>query len=64
MGRAGHGEPAADYSPFIQKIVIGAVIVLAVTFDEFTAENRSVGITRDTLAGVRVAVYPVVCSLR
>jgi ribose transport system permease protein len=35
MGVLANGGNLLQISPFIQKIVIGAVIVLAVTFDEF-----------------------------
>ena len=35
MGVLSNGANLLGISPFIQKIVIGSVIVLAVTFDEF-----------------------------
>ena len=35
MGVLANGGNLLQISPFIQKIVIGSVIVLAVTFDEF-----------------------------
>ena len=42
MGVLANGGNLLQISPFIQKIVIGAVIVLAVTFDEFQRRRMEI----------------------